>query len=97
MADDAVTRNLDSMDELDFTGWNRADWHGAFALYPTEDVLVGVQGQPRHTAFVNTSKQSRPSSKAPAERPSKCSLIQSGSAREIGLAWSASLSAVAAW
>ena len=46
MADNAVTRNLDSMDELDFTGWNRADWDGAFARYHAEDVLVGVQGQP---------------------------------------------------
>ena len=25
MAHDAVTRNLDSMDGLDFTGWNGAD------------------------------------------------------------------------
>jgi hypothetical protein len=46
MADDAVTRNLQSMDELDFTDWNGADWEGAFAHYHTEDVLVGVQGQP---------------------------------------------------
>ena len=30
-ADDAATRSLDSMDELDFTGWNGADWEGAFA------------------------------------------------------------------
>jgi hypothetical protein len=30
MADDEVTRNLQGMDELDFKGWNRADWHGAF-------------------------------------------------------------------
>ena len=29
MADDAETRNLDSMDELDFTGWNGADLDGA--------------------------------------------------------------------
>ena len=46
MADDAVTRNLQSMDELDFKGWNGADWEGAFARYHTEDVLVGVKGQP---------------------------------------------------
>ncbi len=30
MADDAVTRISESMDELDFTGWNGADWDGAF-------------------------------------------------------------------
>jgi hypothetical protein len=46
MGDDAVARNLDSMDELDFTGWNGADWEGAFARCHTEDVLVDVQGQP---------------------------------------------------
>jgi hypothetical protein len=27
MADDEVTRNLQGMDELDFKGWNGADWH----------------------------------------------------------------------
>ncbi len=31
MADDTVTHNLENMDELDFTGWNRADWEGVFA------------------------------------------------------------------
>ena len=38
MADDEVTRNLQGMDELDFTGWNRADWQGVFAHYHTDDV-----------------------------------------------------------
>jgi hypothetical protein len=47
MADDEVTRNLEGMDELDFTGWNRADWHGVFARYHTDDVLVDVHGQPQ--------------------------------------------------
>jgi len=28
MADNTVTHNLENMDELDFTGWNRADWEG---------------------------------------------------------------------
>ena len=46
MADDEVTRNLEGMDELDFTGWNGADWHGVFAHYHTDDVLVDVDGQP---------------------------------------------------
>jgi hypothetical protein len=40
MADDEVTRNLEGMDELDFTGWNRADWHGVFARYHTGQVLA---------------------------------------------------------
>ena len=46
MADDEVTRNLEGMDELDFTGWNRADWQGVFAHYHTDDVLVDWKGQP---------------------------------------------------
>ena len=46
MADDEVTRNLNSMDDLDFTGWNGADWHGLFARYHTDDVVVDVHGQP---------------------------------------------------
>jgi ketosteroid isomerase-like protein len=46
MADDEVTRNLNSMDDLDFTAWNGADWHGLFARYHTDDVLVDVHGQP---------------------------------------------------
>ena len=46
MADDEVTRNLQGMDELDFKGWNRADWQGVFAHYHTDDVLVEVNGQP---------------------------------------------------
>jgi hypothetical protein len=39
MAEDEVTRNLKGMDELDFTGWNGADWNGVFAHYHTDDVL----------------------------------------------------------
>ena len=46
MADDEVTRNLQGMDELDFNGWNRADWQGVFAHLHTDDVLVEVNGQP---------------------------------------------------
>ena len=44
MADDEVTRNLNSMDDLDFTAWNGADWHGLFALYHTDGVLVDLHG-----------------------------------------------------
>jgi len=46
MADDEITRNLNSMDDLDFTAWNGADWHGLFAHYHTDDVTVDVHGQP---------------------------------------------------
>ncbi|MEV6812210.1 hypothetical protein [Micromonospora sp. NPDC051296] len=49
MTDDQVTRNLKAMDELDFNGWNSADWNGAFARYHTDDVLVEMRGQsPTH-------------------------------------------------
>jgi hypothetical protein len=34
------------MDDLDFGAWNGADWHGKFADYHTDDVLVDVHGQP---------------------------------------------------
>ena len=46
MADDDVTRNLQGMDELDFKGWNRADWPGVFTQSHTDDVVVYVEGQP---------------------------------------------------
>ena len=46
MTDDTVTRNLQGMDELDFTGWNGADWDGVFASQHTDDVVVQVHGQP---------------------------------------------------
>ena len=47
MTDDVVTRNLQNMDELDFTGWNGADWDGVFARLHTDDVLVDLHGQPQ--------------------------------------------------
>jgi hypothetical protein len=46
MADDEVSRNLKAMDELDFKGWNGADWRGVFARYHTNDVVVDIKGQP---------------------------------------------------
>src|SRR5262245_44472809 len=36
MSDDKVGKNLKGMDELDFVGWNRADWLGTFAHYHTD-------------------------------------------------------------
>jgi hypothetical protein len=46
MSDDQVSTNLQGMDDLDFTGWNSADWHGVFARHHTYDVLVDWKGQP---------------------------------------------------
>ena len=45
MADESVAHNLERMDELDFAGWNGADWEGVFTRYHTDDVLVDVHGQ----------------------------------------------------
>ena len=47
MQADQVAQNLKGMDDLDFTGWNNADWHGVFADKHTDDVLVQVQGRER--------------------------------------------------
>ena len=55
MADETVERNLRGMDELDFAGWNKADWAGVFTRYHTDDVLVDLHGQLRRMAFVSTS------------------------------------------
>jgi hypothetical protein len=46
MNDDQVSANLQGMDDLDFTGWNGADWHGVFAHHHTDGVLVDWKGQP---------------------------------------------------
>lgn len=45
MSDDNVSKNLKGMDELDFIGWNGADWQGVFAHYHTDDVYVDWKGQ----------------------------------------------------
>ena len=46
MTDDQVSAHLQSMDDLDFTGWNNADWYGEFARHHTDDVIVDWKGQP---------------------------------------------------
>lgn len=45
MQDGQVERNLKGMDDLDFTGWNKADWNGVFADHHTSEVLVDWKGQ----------------------------------------------------
>lgn len=55
MADDQVTRNLRSMDELDFTGWNQADWQGGSpTTTPTTSSSMST-GSLRHMASRSTS------------------------------------------
>ena len=44
MQDDQVKNNLKGMDDLDFIGWNKADWHGVFAEQHTDDVVVEMKG-----------------------------------------------------
>ena len=44
MADDSVEQNLHGMDVVDFDGWDKADWHGAFTSRHTDDVLVEWKG-----------------------------------------------------
>jgi hypothetical protein len=45
MADNQVSANLKGMDDLDFAGWNNADWDGVVADHHTSDVLVDWKGQ----------------------------------------------------
>jgi hypothetical protein len=39
-----VETNLESMDRLDFDGWNNADWQNVFSHFHTDDVHVDVKG-----------------------------------------------------
>jgi hypothetical protein len=49
MNDEQVNKNIKGMDDLDFIGWNNADWRGVFADHHTDDVLVDWKGQkPTH-------------------------------------------------
>ena len=45
MEEDQVKANLKGMDDLDFVGWNNADWNGVFAHHHTKDVVVDWKGQ----------------------------------------------------
>jgi hypothetical protein len=46
---DGVAANLKGMDDLDFEGWNKADWRGVFAHLHTDDVYVDMKGMaPTH-------------------------------------------------
>ena len=45
MMEDQINANLKAMDDLDFEGWNNADWQGVFATQHTDDVYVDFKGQ----------------------------------------------------
>jgi hypothetical protein len=44
MTEDQVNANLKAMDDLDFEGWNNADWQGVFAQQHADDVYVYFKG-----------------------------------------------------
>jgi hypothetical protein len=45
MAAHQTDAHLKAMDDLDFVGWNNADWQGVFAHQHTDDVYVEFKGQ----------------------------------------------------
>ena len=97
MADDQVSRNLQSMDELDFTGWNQADWQGVFARSHTDDVLVDVHGQPETHGIEEHIDAMKAFVETTGGTPSRSSRTRSASGQESGRAWSASSTTVAGW
>ncbi len=56
MPQDQVADNIQGMDDLDFTGWNEADWHGVFAHHHTEDVYVEWKVKNLRAASRSTSR-----------------------------------------
>ena len=55
MSDEQVQANLKAMDDLDFIGWNNADWDGVFAHHHTDDVYVDFKGAPPTAVSRSTS------------------------------------------
>ena len=97
MADDEVTRNLQGMDELDFKGWNGADWQGVFAHYHTDDVLVDWKGNTdsRHPGAHRCHEGLRRIGGGHARLRSRPT--RSGSDQATGRAWSGNSKTVAGW
>jgi len=97
MADDEVTRNLKGMDELDFVGWNSADWHGVFAHYHTGDVRVDVHGQAQTHGIQEHIDAMRAFVETTGGTPSRSRPTRSNSDPDSGRAWSESSKAAAGW
>ena len=97
MADEQVTRNLEGMNEVDFTGWNGADWDGVFAHYHTDDVVVDVHGQPRTNGVQEHIDAMKAFVETTGGTPIQVSRIRSRLDRESGRVWSASSKAVGRW
>jgi hypothetical protein len=88
MQDQKVDRNLKGMDDLDFDGWNKADWDGVFAHHHTDDVLVASRSTLPHVRLSSIPLGApRPSS---PHTPSPSDLV-------IGPVLSASSGMGAAW
>ena len=96
--DKAVDRNLQGMDDLDFVGWNNADWTGVFAHHHTDDVLVDWQGQPpthgieEHIEAMKSYVEQNGGGSPPRSRHTR-----SGSDLEIGRASSESSKMAPVW
>ncbi len=56
MNEDQVEASLKGMDDLDFSGWNNADWNGVFAVHHTHDVLVDWKAKCRPVGSSSTSR-----------------------------------------
>ena len=97
MADESVAHNLERMDELDFAGWNGADWEGVFTRYHTDDVLVDVHGQAPTLGIGEHIQAMKAFVESTGGAPPRSSLIRSGLDQETGPAWSASSRTVAGW
>ena len=97
MTDDQVAPNLTGMDELDFNGWNKADWNGVFAQHHTDDVAVYGKGQPPTHGI----QEHIDAIKAPLESTGgtvpQITSHPSGSGPENGQAWSGRWKATAGW
>ncbi len=97
MADDEVTRNLQGMDELDFKGWNGADWQGVFAHYHTDDVLVDWKGQAPTHGIQEHIDAMKAYVESAGGTPPQITSTRSGSGQATGRAWSGNSKTVAGW
>ena len=97
MQDQKVDRNLKGMDDLDFDGWNKADWDGVFAHHHTDDVLVDWKGQEPTRGVAGTLPHVRLSSIPLGARRPSSPHTPSPSDLVIGPVLSASSRMGAAW
>ena len=97
MTEDQVKANLKAMDDLDFDGWNNADWHGVFAHQHTDDVVVDFKGREPTSgledhidamkAFVESVGAPRPRSFLTRSRSGTASGPASSASSRTGAGW----------